>query len=320
LLCENVTGEMEAAEIDLRGMPAWDRPSLLGDALDRLPYGGSLTFITENEPRGLYSRITQERPERYVIETRRVARGMWRVCLTRRHPEDSQNSPLVGQLEGCVAFATLDRAACEELAASAVRQSGRRGEVLVAENEQWPYIGLVVDGIVARAKGSESERERILYEVFPNELFGVAEYFDRGYSNAQIAVFSKNATILKLPWKTVDDVAARHSNLTVSLGVVLAQRLRLMNDTLTVQGSLPIVARIARVLLPYAMPERGLVPAAPSLAAVTQSQIAAAAGTVKEVAARAIAELESQQALRRERGHIRYLDRQQLVELIRELS
>ena len=293
---------------------------MLDEALARLPYGASLTFITENEPRGLSSRITQGRTERYVVETRRVARGMWRVSLTRRHPEGSQANPLVGQLEGCVTFASLDRTACEELAAAAVQQAGRRGETLVAENEQWPFIGMVLDGIVARAKGGETERERILYEILPNELFGVAEYFDRGHANAQITVFSKMARIVKLPWDLVTDVATRHSQLTVALGVVIAQRLRLMNDMLTEQGSLPILARIARVLLPYAMPERGLVPASSSLSSVTQSQIAAAAGTVKEVAARAIAELETHRALRRERGHIRYLDRQQLVELIRELS
>jgi len=53
---------------------------------------------------------------------------------------------------------------------------------------------------------------------------------------------------------------------------------------------------------------------------MTQSQIAAAAGTVKEVAARAIAELDERGLLRRERGHIRFLDRQGLVELLRELG
>jgi hypothetical protein len=47
---------------------------------------------------------------------------------------------------------------------------------------------------------------------------------------------------------------------------------------------------------------------------MTQSQVAASAGTVKEVAARAIAELERLQALRRERGHIRYLDRTKLLQ------
>ena len=68
--------------------------------------------------------------------------------------------------------------------------------------------------------------------------------------------------------------------------------------------------------MPYAVPERGLHPALAPLPTMTQAQVAASAGTVKEVAARAIAELERVQALRRERGHIRYLDRTQLLEMI----
>jgi CRP-like cAMP-binding protein len=319
LLGENVTGVTNPAEIDLRGLPVWDRPSLVREALERLPSGASLTFITEHEPRGLSARITQESPERYVIETRRVARGIWRVCLTRREG-DGERNPIVQHLARCVAFIGLDEPVFEELAAAAIPQTGRRGQALVAENSAWPYIGVVTEGIVVRAKGHESDRERILYEIIPHELFGVAEYFDRGLSNARIVVFSKTARIVKLPWEIVSDVASHYPRLTTALGVVIAQRLRQMNDTITAQGALPILARIARVLVPYAMPERGLVPAAVSLSTVTQSQIAAAAGTVKEVAARAIAELESRKALRRERGHIRYLDRQELLELIRELS
>src|SRR5581483_9947169 len=109
--------------------------------------------------------------------------------------------------------------------------------------------------------------------------------FDRGLSNARIVVFSKTARIVKLAWDVVGDGASRYPQLMTALGIVIAQRLRQMNDTITVQGALPILARIARVLVPYAMPQRGLVPAATSLSTVTQSQIAAAAGTVKEVAA-----------------------------------
>ncbi|MGA9943902.1 MAG: helix-turn-helix domain-containing protein, partial [Candidatus Cybelea sp.] len=161
---------------------------------------------------------------------------------------------------------------------------------------------------------------RILYEIFPYELFGVAEYFDRGMKMARISVFSKTAHVMKLPWDVVSRVAGRYPELTNALGIVMAQRLRLLADALSVQGSLPILGRIARVLLPYAMPERGLAPAAASLSTITQSQIAAAGGTVKEVAARAIAELESRKALRREHGHIRYLDRAVLKELIQDVS
>lgn len=320
MLAENVTGVTNPSEIDLRGLPAWDRPTVVREALDRLPSGASLTFITEHEPRGLSARIVQEHPERYIVETRRVARGMWRVSMTARDGGAGQRNPLTRFLAGCAAFKGLDEAMFDELAAASISQHGRRGQTLVAENSEWPFIGVVTEGIVVRAKGHETDRERILYEILPLELFGVAEYFDRGLSNARIVVFSKTAQIVKLPWNVVADVASRYPQLTNALGVVIAQRLRQMNDTLTAQGSLPILARIARVLVPYSMPERGLVAANAALATVTQSQIAAAAGTVKEVAARAIAELESRNILRREHGHIRYLDRQVLLELIRELS
>jgi CRP-like cAMP-binding protein len=316
-----VTGVTSPSEIDLRGLPFWDRPNLVREALDRLPAGTALTFITENEPRGLSSRITQEHPEHYIVETRRVGRGLWRVSITPRPGRSGPRSnPLVSFLAGCPAFHGLSEEVLEELASAAIPQTGRRGQALVSENSSWPFIGVVTEGIIVRSKGHDVDRERILYEVFPHEVFGVAEYFDRGFANARIVAFSKTARIIKLPWDLVDEAAAGDPQLTMALGVVIAQRLREVNDTITAQGALPILARIARVLVPYAMPERGLVPAAPNLSTITQSQIAAAAGTVKEVAARAIAELEQRGALRRERGHIRYLDRAQLIELIRELS
>jgi uncharacterized protein (DUF2249 family) len=311
---------VQPAEIDLRGLPVWERPDTVRKALDRLPLGASLTLITENEPRALSARVTQDRPDRFVVETRRVASRVWQLRLTHRTGEGSDRNSCAQHLGRCSAFAALDAGVREELAAAAIWQTGRRGQTLVAENIDWAYIGMVTDGIVARANGGGRERERILYEIFPYELFGVAEYFDRGLKMARIAVFSKTARILKVPWEVVSRVAARYPELTTALGIVMAQRLRVLADALSVQGSLPILGRIARVLLPYAMPERGLVPAAASLSAVTQSQIAAAGGTVKEVAARAIAELESRKALRREHGHIRYLDREVLLELIQDVS
>jgi len=312
-----VTGVVQPAEIDLRGLPAWERPDLVRKALDRLPSGASLTLITENEPRALSQRITQDRTDRFVVETRRIASRVWQLRLTPRSGEAMERSSSQQHISRCPPFAALDAGVREELSAAALWQTGRRGQTLVADNVDWPFIGMVTEGVVARANGGGRERERILYEIFPYELFGVAEYFDRGLKMARIAVFSKTARILKVPWDVVSRIAARNPELTHALGVVMAQRVRLLADALSVQGSLPI---IARVLLPYAMPDRGLVQAAAALSTITQSQIAAAGGTVKEVAARAIAELESRKALRREHGHIRYLDREVLLELIQDVS
>ncbi|MFY9718063.1 MAG: Crp/Fnr family transcriptional regulator [Candidatus Cybelea sp.] len=293
---------------------------MLRNVLDRLPSGGSITLITENEPRALSARITQDRPDRFVVEARRVASRMWHLRLTHRAIESTDRNSAAQHLSRCSAFAALDAGVREELADAAVWQTGRRGQTLVAANADWPFIGMVTEGIIARANGGGRERERILYEIFPYELFGVAEYFDRGLKMSRINVFSKSVHILKLPWDIVSRIAARYTELTNALGIVLAQRVRLLADALSVQGSLPILGRIARVLLPYAMPERGLVPASAALSTITQSQIAATGGTVKEVAARAIAELESRKALRREHGHIRCLDREVLLQIIQDVS
>lgn len=315
-----MTSVVQPGEIDLRAVPAWERTELVRKALDRLPSGATLTLITENEPRALSARITQDRPDRFLVEARRVANRLWHLRLTQRSGEPAERNSAMQHLSRCPAFAGLETGVRAELASASVWQTGRRGQSLVAENADWPFIGVVTEGIVARANGGGRERERILYEIFPYELFGVAEYFDRGFKMSRIAVFSKSAHVLKIPWDVVSRIAERYPQLTTMLGIVMAQRIRLLADALAIQGSLPILGRIARVLLPYAMPERGLVPAAASLSTITQSQIAAAGGTVKEVAARAIAELESRKALRREHGHIRCLDREVLLQLIQDVS
>ncbi|MGA8326134.1 MAG: DUF2249 domain-containing protein, partial [Candidatus Cybelea sp.] len=78
---------VQPAEIDLRALPVWERPDLVRKALDRLPSGGSLTLITDNEPRALSSRVMQDRTERFVVETRRVASRVWQLRLTHRPGE-----------------------------------------------------------------------------------------------------------------------------------------------------------------------------------------------------------------------------------------
>jgi CRP-like cAMP-binding protein len=117
-----------------------------------------------------------------------------------------------------------------------------------------------------------------------------------------------------LPYDAVREIAGRNVTFLAALGATTAQRNRTLAGALASQVSQPIIARVANALLPYAAPEQGLHPALPPLPNMTQSQVAASAGTVKEVAARAIAELERLQALRRERGHIRYLDRTKLLQ------
>ncbi len=305
--------------LDLRGIPVAERPSRVFEELDRLPSGDGLTFVTDLEPRGLMSRIEQHHRHEIALDAHRAAEREWHITIRRIEPEADAPSPL-GILRRASAFTRLDQATRARIAAAATMHTVRRGQAVAAENADWPYVGIVFDGVLALSSGNGSSRHRIFYEIFPYEIFGETEFFDGGTGIGRVIVISKVARFLRIPREALYAAASDAPQTIAALGRVAAQRIRGLMHALTSQATLPIIARIASVLLPYAMPEEGLTVAMTPLPHMTQAQIAAAAGTVKEVAARAIAELEEHAMLKRERGHIRYLDRQKLADLIREYS
>jgi CRP-like cAMP-binding protein len=286
---------MDVARLDLRTLPVWERPGKIAEAFDRLAVGGSFTVITDNEPRGLSFRIEQIRPHEVLFDPRRTGEREWVVRLTRVAVENDAPSP-VG-----VSLHTI-----------------RRGQAVMTENTEWPYLGIVFEGVLALTTGNANGRPRIFLEMFPYDLIGELELFDEAPASGRVIALSKVARYLRLPRRVVLDVAQANPQLLIGIGRINAQRRRDHMQALATQATMPIIARIAHVLVPYAMPERGLSPARAPLPNLTQAQIAAAAGTVKEVAARAIAELEQRELLKRERGHIRYLDRQGLLDMIKD--
>lgn len=310
---------MDDAHLDLRGLPIWERPALVFDAFDKLPSGSRLTFVTENEPRGLSARIEQSIDRAVLLEPRRVGDREWHVTLSPAVVENGAKTP-DGILRRCAVFSGIEASAREALASVSTIETVRRGETIVAENTYWPFIGIVCDGVAALTSGEGRSRSRMFYEVFTGEVFGETEFFDDALCIGRVIALAKGTRYLRIPRASVAELVAAYPRIALGLGDVLAQRTRTLAGALAAQTTMPIVARVATVLLPYALPERGLSAALPALSAVTQAQIAAAAGTVKEVAARAISELEELRLLKRERGHIRFLDRSGLLELVKKLS
>lgn len=306
---------LEELVIDVRGLPVWERPGRVFERFDLLPLGGRIAFVTEYEPRGLAGRIEQQRPGQARVEALRVADTEWRVTLTRLDQERHTPNP-TSVLRRCGIFADLDDVSRARLVAMATERTLRKGETLVHEGDDFPFLGIVWEGVLAIST-TNAGRTRTFYEVFPYETFGDVELFDHGLSMGRIAALAKVTRVLLLPREAARQLGVLHPEVLFGIATVCAQRTRSLAEALAAQGTQPIVHRLAAVLLPYSMPDRGLAPAMPPLPSLTQTQLAAAAGTVKEVAARAIAELELQGALRRERGHIRYLDRSRLLEYAR---
>ena len=305
---------IEMAQLDLRGLPIWDRPDAVFEAFDKLPEGEALIVVTENEPRGLAGSLRQQRDE-IVLDQRRVGWQEWHVEL--RHSDDNGHLSPLAVVDRSPLFRDLPLHVRQSIAQAATQQSARRGRTVVEENMDWPNIGLVVEGTLALASGESSARNRILYEISAGETFAETEFFDGGRTLGRVIILSKTARFLTIPREIVCAAGTQSPQILISLAKSAAQRVRTLAESLTLQATQPILVRIASALLPYATADRGLSPALAPLPNMTQAQIAAAAGTVKEVAARAIAELEQRSLLKRERGHICYLDRQLLLEFVR---
>lgn len=305
--------------LDLRGLPMGERPERVFDQFDRLSPGETFTIVLDNEPRGLTSLVEEARKPDLMLDRRRIGEREWHVTVRRAAVSGDVPSPR-SILARTATFGDLDAQSLDVLGADAVMQTSRRGHVVAPANTEWAFVGIPFEGTFAVTNDASTARYRIFYEVTRYELFGETSLLDGGLTPGRIVVLSKTARYLRVPHAAILEVAERDAKLMRRLGAAVAQRMRDMMLSLANQATTPVITRIASVLLPYAVPEAGLAPALAPLPNLTQAQIAAAAGTVKEVAARSIAELELQGYLQRERGHIRLLDRQKLVDLVREPS
>jgi len=216
------------------------------------------------------------------------------------------------------AFSGIKPQTVAALAANASERTAVKNDVLYKPDEAWPYVGLLLDGLLGMfAEGGN--RDYLYEQVAPAGFFGVAGMFDAGFTMARMVVLSKTAAYVQFHNRVVRRLCDEDPALTMLLASVLAHRVRGLTGLLKVQVNEPTMTRIARYLLQYCGDRAGLAPTSDALGFMTQAQIAAAAGTTKEVAARQIRTLEDAFALRREGGRIRYLDRER-IELFATVS
>lgn len=296
-----------ASPINLRGAPLSQR-SRIFESFGSLESGSTVTMLTEHDPRALPGRLEELWPGQMTCRYYRMGQGEWHVIVDRTTSVDTF---LRGWLGRTAAFAGLDDAVIDALAEAATFRTATKCEEIVREGAT-DFLGIVCEGTVALLSG-KGRRERALFEVFPLEVFCDVAYFDSGSTLGRYVVLSKTLTYVTVPYDQIRRIGNGHPRLIEALGSSVAQHVRSLAAALCSQASQPIIARVAAALLPYARPQAGLHPALAPLPNMTQTQIAASAGTVKEVAARAIGELEERGALRRERGHVKFLARETLL-------
>ncbi len=212
------------------------------------------------------------------------------------------------------AFTDVPAAVLQALVDEASVADAGKGDVVYDAGEQWNRLGFVLDGCIAMIVQGDDAKDHLYEHTYAGRFFGVSAMFDGGPEMARTVVVTNKARYATLPRETVISLCKQHGALAIAFAMTLARRLRRTTGLLADQVNLTAQQRIARYLLTFAR-EDGMSPANDPLPLMTQAQIGAAAGTVKDVASRTIGMFEKEGALKRERGNITWLDRARLRDL-----
>lgn len=229
-------------------------------------------------------------------------------------------SALARDLAACPIFGGCTAEQLQEISGAATVHRQPRGFIITRGGSPFEYLGFVCSGVIGIALRTDGPirgvRRLLLYEALAGSTFGEVASIDRAPALGEVAVLSKRATYALIPAAVVAKIAHGDPALLERLASATALRCRELASRIARQHAWPVTARVARVLLPFAVDAPGLNLANPQLSELAQRDIAASAGCVTEAAARAIATLEAEGAVRREHGHIRYANRQRLARYV----
>ena len=206
-------------------------------------------------------------------------------------------------------FSGLNQAELDSVKQFTFEKLAERGEVVLLEGEPAEALFFVVSGAVKVFKTSAEGKEQILNIVRPGESFNDVPIFDDAPNpaSAQAMVPVVLYGIRKGELRTI---IQRQPQMALNIIKVLAERLRQLVSLVEDLSFRHVIGRVARILLEQAGDGAGTSPR------LTQQEMAAMAGTVREVVGRSLKTLEEEGAIRLEHHRIVITDRRVLEEMV----
>ena len=203
-------------------------------------------------------------------------------------------------------FSGLSPAQLDSLKGLIFETTAERGEFIVLESEPAEALYFVVSGVVKVFKTSTDGREQILQIVRPGESFNDAPVFDGGPNLASAQAMGP-VVLYGIRNSDMGPILRTHPQVALNVIHVLSQKLRHLVSLVEDLSFKHVTARLAKILLEYA--GDGVGSAKPRL---TQQEMAAMAGTAREMIGRSLKELEDEGIIRLEHHRIVVSDKEAL--------
>ena len=206
-------------------------------------------------------------------------------------------------------FSDIDPSELEPIKKLVFEKTADRAEMVLLEGESDANLYFISSGVVKVFKTSAEGKEQILSIVRPGESFNDVPIFDGG-PNPVSAQAMGPVLLYGIKKNDMEAILRNHPKIALNVIKVLASRVRhlvLLVEDLSFKH---VIGRVARILLEHIGGEIGRGPR------LTQQEMAAMAGTAREVVGRSLKTLEEEGAIKLDRHRIIITDKEALKEIM----
>jgi CRP-like cAMP-binding protein len=212
-------------------------------------------------------------------------------------------------LKGIVYFSDLGLAELESIKRLVFEKTADRAEVVLLEGEPAANLYFVASGVVKVFKTSAEGKEQILSIVRPGESFNDVPIFDGG-PNPVSARAMGPVLLYGIKKNDMEAILRNYPQIALNVIKVLARRVRHLVSLVEDLSFKHVISRVAKILLEHTGGEIGRGPR------LTQQEMAAMAGTAREVVGRSLKALEDEGAIKLDRHRIIITDKEALQKII----
>ncbi|MCG8353024.1 MAG: Crp/Fnr family transcriptional regulator [Chloroflexales bacterium] len=213
----------------------------------------------------------------------------------------AEHTAILNRVSFC---AQLPSATIAELAAIAVPFDYPPETIVFLEGDPIAAMYIVARGQVKITRIGANGREQVIEIALPGDHFNTITLFDDGPCPAHAQTLTETS-LLMLPKEQLEGIIDKHPALARALLKEFAQRMRRLVSLIDDLALHSVQGRLARLILTTAaMGDQGQTP--PQL---TQAEMAARLGTVREVLGRSLKAFETAGLIHLEQGRIVVMDR-----------
>jgi len=191
------------------------------------------------------------------------------------------------------------------------REDYERGDIIIYEGDEASALYFVVSGAVKIFKTSLEGKEQILSIARPGDSFNDVPVFDDGINPASAQAMG-SVILFELGKSEVNALITNHPAIAHNTISVLAEHVRRLVTLVEDLSFRNVLGRVAKILLENANEEAGTRPR------LTQQEMAAMAGSAREVVGRSLKSLEEDGLIKLNRQRITITDLNALREMVEE--